>query len=69
MVADLREMQENQWVSEIRIDKLEFACLCIFLQIIGTIHLKVCPLYQTYRYNTSNSYLSPLEYISDPALH
>ena len=24
MVADLREMQENQWVSEIRIDKLEF---------------------------------------------
>jgi len=23
MVADLREMQENQWVSEIRIDKLE----------------------------------------------
>ena len=26
MVADLREMQENQWVSEIRIDKLEFVC-------------------------------------------
>ncbi len=25
MVADLREMQENQWVSEIQIDKLEFA--------------------------------------------
>ncbi len=24
MVADLREMQENQWVSEIWIDKLEF---------------------------------------------
>ena len=24
MVADLREMQENQWVSEMRIDKLEF---------------------------------------------
>ena len=24
MVADLRKMQENQWVSEIRIDKLEF---------------------------------------------
>ena len=24
MAADLREMQENQWVSEIRIDKLEF---------------------------------------------
>ena len=24
MVADLREMQENQWVSEIRIDKPEF---------------------------------------------
>jgi hypothetical protein len=24
MVADLREMQENQWVSEIRIDKFEF---------------------------------------------
>lgn len=24
MVADLREMQENQWFSEIRIDKLEF---------------------------------------------
>ncbi len=24
MVADLREMQENQWVSKIRIDKLEF---------------------------------------------
>lgn len=24
MVADLREMQENQWVSENRIDKLEF---------------------------------------------
>ena len=26
MAADLREMQENQWVSEIRIDKLEFIC-------------------------------------------
>ena len=25
MVADLREMQENQWVSEIQIDKLRFA--------------------------------------------
>ena len=24
MVADLREMQENQWVSEIRIDKSRF---------------------------------------------
>ena len=24
MVADLREMQKSQWVSEIRIDKLEF---------------------------------------------
>jgi len=24
MAADLRKMQENQWVSEIRIDKLEF---------------------------------------------
>ena len=24
MAADLREMQENQWVSEIWIDKLEF---------------------------------------------
>lgn len=24
MVADLREMQENQWVSEIWIDKYEF---------------------------------------------
>lgn len=24
MVADLREMQENQWISEIRIDKREF---------------------------------------------
>lgn len=24
MVADLREMQENQWVSEIWIDKFEF---------------------------------------------
>ena len=27
MVADLREMQENQWISEIRIDKLEFVKL------------------------------------------
>jgi hypothetical protein len=24
IVSDLREMQENQWVSEIRIDKQEF---------------------------------------------
>lgn len=24
MVADLREMQENQWVSEIRIDIIQF---------------------------------------------
>jgi len=24
MVADLRKMQENQWVSEIRIDKFRF---------------------------------------------
>ena len=24
MAADLREMQENQWVSEIRIDKFRF---------------------------------------------
>lgn len=24
MVADLREMQENHWVSEIQIDKSEF---------------------------------------------
>ena len=24
MAADLREMQENQWVSEIQLDKLEF---------------------------------------------
>ena len=24
MAADLREMQKNQWVSEIRIDKLRF---------------------------------------------
>lgn len=24
MVADLREMQENQWVSEIWIDKIRF---------------------------------------------
>ena len=24
MVADLREMQENQWVSEIQIDKFRF---------------------------------------------
>ena len=29
MVADLREMQENQWVSEIWIDKLEFVCLVL----------------------------------------
>lgn len=29
MVADLREMQENQWVSEIWIDKLEFSDLAI----------------------------------------
>ena len=27
MVADLREMQENQWVSEIRIDKSGFVVL------------------------------------------
>ena len=27
MVADLWEMQENQWVSEIRIDKFRFAGL------------------------------------------
>ena len=27
MVADLRKMKEYQWVSEIRIDKLEFAGL------------------------------------------
>lgn len=27
MVADLREMQENQWVSEIRIDKQRFVDL------------------------------------------
>lgn len=27
MVADLREMQENQWVSEIWIDKIEFILL------------------------------------------
>ena len=27
MVADLQEMQENQRVSEIRIDKFEFACI------------------------------------------
>ena len=24
MAADLREMQDNQWVSEIQLDKLEF---------------------------------------------
>ena len=30
MVADLREMQENQWISEIRIDKREFVyALCL----------------------------------------
>ena len=30
MVADLRKIQENQWVSEIRIDKLEFVYfLCL----------------------------------------
>ena len=27
MEVDLRELQENQWVSEIRIDKLEFIVL------------------------------------------
>ena len=27
MEADLRKMQENQWVSEIWIDKLEFVSL------------------------------------------
>ena len=29
MAADLREMQENQWVSEIRIDKFRFVELII----------------------------------------
>ena len=29
MAADLREMQENQWVSEIRIDKFRFINLYI----------------------------------------
>ena len=31
MVADLREMQENQWVSEIWIDKFEFILQSFFL--------------------------------------
>ena len=34
MVADLREMQENQWVSEIWIDKLEFICLGYVLSLL-----------------------------------
>ncbi len=34
MVADLREMQENQWFSEIRIDKSRF----IGLIITGKVH-------------------------------
>ena len=29
MAADLREMQENQWVSEIRIDKSRFVEIII----------------------------------------
>ena len=29
MVADLREMQENQWVSEIRIDKFRFVFIIV----------------------------------------
>ena len=33
MVADLRKMQENQWVSEIRIDKPEFVN-CSFFEIL-----------------------------------
>jgi hypothetical protein len=33
MVADLREMQENQWVSEIQIDKLEFVFIYAFLSV------------------------------------
>ena len=37
MVADLREMQENQWISEIRIDKLEFVDFTV--QEIATISL------------------------------
>ena len=32
MAADLREMQENQWFSEIRIDKLEFVVLVLSLE-------------------------------------
>jgi len=31
MVADLREMLENQWVSEIRIDKSRFVLVIILL--------------------------------------
>ena len=31
MVADLREMQKSQWVSEIRIDKREFVDLSDFI--------------------------------------
>ena len=36
MVADLREMQENQWVSEIRIDKLEFVAPSFMQRILRT---------------------------------
>ena len=36
MVADLRKMQENQWVSEIRIDKSRF--VDFFLNIIAQKH-------------------------------
>ena len=34
MVADLRKMQENQWVSEKRIDKFRFAdMLAVHVQL------------------------------------
>ena len=39
MVADLREMQENQWVSEIWIDKSEFVCLLTFLRLFHNKHM------------------------------
>ena len=38
MAADLREMQENQWVSEIRIDKLRLVlitCLPIIFKLLS----------------------------------
>ena len=33
MVANLRKMQENQWVSEIQIDKFEFVFIYAFLSV------------------------------------